>query len=37
MGFETFAYESNYDSSKQARKVNVKLGHSALFGKDDKI
>ncbi len=37
MGFELYPQEQEYDSSEQAKNVEIKIGHTALFGKNDKI
>ena len=37
MGFEVYPREEEYDSAEQAKSIKVKLGHLALFGKNDEI
>ena len=34
MEFIPYKQESEYDSAEKAKKINVKLGHAALFGKN---
>ncbi len=37
MGFEVYKNESEYDSAEHAKSINIKLGHAALFGKNDEL
>ena len=37
MGFELYPEEAEYDSAEKAKNVKVKIGHLALFGKNDVI